>query len=202
MSELTAPTLAGFFLGGGLIVAIGAQNAFVLRLGLLRQHVFAVCLLCAICDAVLIILGIAGLGSLVSNSPLLLNIATYGGALFLFVYGVMAFRRAWSPDAMQMAQQTAMSLGVALSTALAFTFLNPHVYLDTVVLVGSISAQYSGQARIAFGVGAVSASIVWFFALGYGARLLAPLFAMPRSWQVLDVLIGCVMWTLATSLLF
>lgn len=201
MSELTAPVLAGFFLGGGLIVAIGAQNAFVLRLGLLRQHVFAVCLLCAICDAVLIILGIAGLGSLVSNSPVLLNIATYGGALFLFVYGVMAFRRALSPDAMQMAQQTTMSLGVALSTALAFTFLNPHVYLDTVVLVGSISAQYSGQARIAFGVGAVSASIVWFFALGYGARLLAPLFAMSRSWQVLDVLIGCVMWTLAASLL-
>ncbi|MFK8034317.1 MAG: LysE/ArgO family amino acid transporter [Hyphomicrobiales bacterium] len=202
MSELTTPVLAGFFLGGGLIVAIGAQNAFVLRLGLLRQHVFAVCLLCAICDAVLIILGIAGLGSLVSNSPLLLNIATYGGALFLFVYGVMAFRRALSPDAMQMAQQTTMSLGVALSTALAFTFLNPHVYLDTVVLVGSISAQYSGQARVAFGIGAVSASIVWFFALGYGARLLAPLFAMPRSWQVLDVLIGCVMWTLAASLLF
>lgn len=202
MSEFTAPVLAGFFLGGGLIIAIGAQNAFVLRLGLLRQHVFAVCLLCAICDAFLIILGIAGLGSIVRNSPVLLNIATYGGALFLFVYGVMAFRRALSPDAMQMAQQTKMSLGVALSTAMAFTFLNPHVYLDTVVLVGSISAQYSGKARIAFGAGAVSASIVWFFALGYGARLLAPLFAMPRSWQVLDVLIGCVMWTLAASLLF
>lgn len=201
MMALSTPALAGFLLGGGLIVAIGAQNAFVLRLGLLRQHVFVVCLLCALSDAVLIVLGIAGLGRLVQNSPLLLSVATYGGALFLFVYGMLAFRRALSPDAMQMAQQTKMSLGVALSTALAFTFLNPHVYLDTVVLLGSISAQYSGDARTAFGAGAVAASFVWFFGLGYGARLLAPMFAMPRAWQVLDVLIGCVMWTLAASLL-
>lgn len=201
MTDLSTPALAGFLLGGGLIIAIGAQNAFVLRLGLLRQHVFAVCLLCALSDAILIILGISGLGSLVSNSPILLNVATYGGALFLFVYGVLAFRRALSPDAMLMAQQTKISFTAALSTALAFTFLNPHVYLDTVVLLGSISAQYAGDARVAFGFGAVSASFVWFFGLGYGARLLAPLFAMPRSWQVLDILIGCVMWTLAISLL-
>lgn len=201
MSEWATPALAGFLLGGGLIVAIGAQNAFVLRLGLLRQHVFAVCLLCALSDAVLIVLGIAGLGHLVQNSPLLLSVATYGGALFLFAYGVLAFRRALSPDAMQMAQQSGMSLRVALSTALAFTFLNPHVYLDTVVLLGSISAQYAGDARAAFGAGAVMASFVWFFGLGYGARLLAPLFARPGAWQILDILIGCVMWALALTLL-
>lgn len=202
MPEAFTPALAGFLLGGGLIVAIGAQNAFVLRLGLLRQHVLPVCLLCALSDAVLIVLGIAGLGSLVQNSPLLLNIARYGGALFLFVYGVLAFRRAFSPDVLHMGQNAQMSLGVALSTALAFTFLNPHVYLDTVVLLGSISAQYSGDARIAFGAGAVAASFVWFFGLGFGARLLAPVFASSRAWRVLDILIGCVMWTLAVSLLF
>lgn len=200
-SSLFTPAIAGFLLGGGLIVAIGAQNAFVLRLGLLRQHVFAVCLLCALSDAILIVLGIAGLGSLVSNSPLLLNVATYGGALFLFIYGILAFKRAMSPDGMKAAQETKISLTVALSTALAFTFLNPHVYLDTVVLLGSISAQYSGQARTAFGVGAVLASFVWFFGLGFGARLLAPVFAVPRSWQILDIFIGVVMWTLALSLL-
>lgn len=196
-----APALAGFSLGGGLIVAIGAQNAFVLRLGLLRSHVFAICLLCALSDAVLIVLGIAGLGTLVQRSPLLLIAVTYGGALFLFVYGLMAFRRVFTPEAMKTAQKEAPTLAAAVATALAFTFLNPHVYLDTVLLLGSFSAKYLGQERIAFGVGAVTASFAWFFGLGYGARLLAPVFARPLAWQVLDVLIGGVMWLLAVSLL-
>lgn len=198
---LTAPALAGFSLGGGLIVAIGAQNAFVLRLGLLRSQVFAICLLCALSDAVLIILGIAGLGTLVQRSQLLLTIVTYGGALFLFVYGLMAFRRVFMPQAMDSARQEAPTLRAAIATALAFTFLNPHVYLDTVLLLGSFSAQYVGEERMAFGFGAVTASFVWFFGLGYGARLLAPLFWRPMAWQILDVLIGLVMWTLAVSLL-
>lgn len=197
-----APALAGFSLGGGLIVAIGAQNAFVLRLGLLRSHVFAICLLCALSDAVLIVLGIAGLGTLVQRSPMLLTAVTYGGALFLFVYGLMAFRRVLTPEAMKTAQKETPTLAAAVATALAFTFLNPHVYLDTVLLLGSFSAKYLGQERIAFGIGAVTASFAWFFGLGYGARLLAPVFARPLAWQVLDVLIGSVMWLLAASLLF
>ena len=201
LSTLSGPALSGLFLGGGLIIAIGAQNAFVLRLGLLRQHVFAVCLLCALSDALLIVLGIAGLGSLVQRSPLLLSIASYGGAAFLFFYGLMAFRRALSPDGLSAAQDQVMSFKAAIATALAFTFLNPHVYLDTVVLVGSVSAQYQGDARLAFGGGAVTASFLWFFGLGYGARLLAPIFARPKAWQILDFIIGCVMWTLAASLL-
>lgn len=197
-----APALAGFSLGGGLIMAIGAQNAFVLRLGLLRSHVFAICLLCALSDAVLIVLGIAGLGTLVQRSPLLLTAVTYGGALFLFVYGLMAFRRVFTPEAMKTGQKETPTLAAAVATALAFTFLNPHVYLDTVLLLGSFSAKYLGQERIAFGIGAVTASFVWFFGLGYGARLLAPVFARPLAWQVLDVLIGGIMWLLAASLLF
>lgn len=199
--DFWAPALAGFSLGGGLIVAIGAQNAFVLRLGLLRSHVFAICLLCALSDALLIVLGIAGLGTLVQRSPLLLTAVTYGGAMFLFVYGLMAFRRVFSPEAMKTAQNETPTLAAAVATALAFTFLNPHVYLDTVLLLGSFSAKYLGEERIAFGIGAVTASFVWFFGLGYGARLLAPLFARPLAWQVLDVLIGGVMWLLAASLL-
>lgn len=197
-----APALAGFSLGGGLIMAIGAQNAFVLRLGLLRSHVFVICLLCALSDAVLIVLGIAGLGTLVQRSPLLLTAVTYGGALFLFVYGLMAFRRVFAPEAMKTGRKDTPTLAAAVATALAFTFLNPHVYLDTVLLLGSFSAKYFGQERIAFGFGAVTASFVWFFGLGYGARLLAPVFARPLAWQVLDVLIGGVMWLLAASLLF
>lgn len=196
-----APALAGFSLGGGLIVAIGAQNAFVLRLGLLRSHVFAICLLCALSDAILIVFGIAGLGSLVQRSPFLLTAVTYGGALFLFVYGLLAFRRVFAPQTMTAAQKDAPTLRAAIATALAFTFLNPHVYLDTVLLLGSFSAKYPAHERIAFGVGAVLASFAWFFGLGYGARLLAPLFARPLAWQILDILIGCVMWTLAVSLL-
>ena len=196
-----APALAGFSLGGGLIIAIGAQNAFVLRLGLLRSHVFVICLLCALSDALLIVLGIAGLGTLVQRSQLLLTSVTYGGALFLFVYGLMAFRRVFTPEAMKTAQKETPTLYAAIATALAFTFLNPHVYLDTVLLLGSFSAKYLAQERIAFGIGAITASFVWFFALGYGARLLAPLFSRPLAWQVLDVLIGGVMWTLAASLL-
>nr|WP_306265415.1 LysE/ArgO family amino acid transporter [Pararhizobium sp. IMCC3301] len=197
-----APAVAGFSLGSGLIMAIGAQNAYVLRLGLLRRHVFAVCLLCALSDALLIVLGIAGLGSLLQGSEVLLSAVTYGGAAFLFIYGLLAFKRVFSPGTLKAATQQIPTLRAALATALAFTFLNPHVYLDTVLLLGGFSAKYPMPGRIAFGLGAVTASFIWFFALGYGARLLAPLFAQRGAWQVLDLLIGSVMWTLALSLLF
>ncbi len=195
------PFLSGFFLGGSLIVAIGAQNAFILRQGLLGQHVFILCLICALSDAVLIAAGVAGLGTLVAQSPRLVQIVTVGGALFLFTYAALAFRRAIRPDALNAAKTGEANLGAAIAACLAFTFLNPHVYLDTVLLVGSVSASYAGADRLAFGTGAVIASFVWFFGLGYGARLLQPLFARPSAWRVLDLAIGLVMAAIAVSLL-
>ena len=196
-----APFLSGFFLGLSLIVAIGAQNAFILRQGLLRQHVFVLCLICALSDALLIAAGVAGLGTLISSSPALITVVTVGGALFLFSYALIAFRRAWRPQALHAARDGATDLKTAVAACLAFTFLNPHVYLDTVVLVGSLSAQYVGSERLAYGAGAMIASFVWFFGLGYGARLLQPVFARPSAWRVLDILIGLVMAAIGFSLL-
>lgn len=193
--------ISGFFLGLSLIIAIGAQNAFILRQGLLRQHVFVLCLICALSDALLIAAGVAGLGTLIASSPRLITFVTIGGALFLFSYAIMAFRRAMQPHVLQAAATGKGNLKAAVMACLAFTFLNPHVYLDTVVLLGSLSAQFEGQARFAYGLGACIASFVWFFSLGYGARLLQPVFMKPQAWRVLDVLIGLVMSTIAISLL-
>lgn len=193
--------LSGFLLGASLIIAIGAQNAFILRQGLLRSHVFVLCLICALSDALLIAAGIGGLGTLVSRSPILISVVTIGGAVFLGTYGIMAFRRAASPHALKAGPPEGMTLKAAIATCLAFTFLNPHVYLDTVVLLGSLSAAYQGEGRIFYGIGAAAASFVWFFTLGYGARLLQPVFAKPAAWRVLDVVIGIVMSLLAISLL-
>jgi L-lysine exporter family protein LysE/ArgO len=198
--NLLAAALSGFLLGGSLIVAIGAQNAFVLRQGLKRQFVLPVSLICALSDALLIAAGIAGLGTLVAQSGRALQIVTAGGALFLLGYGVRSFFRALKPEAMQAGEGRTERLGAALAACLAFTFLNPHVYLDTVLLIGSLSARYEGAARIAFGAGAAAASFVWFFGLGYGAALLAPVFADRRAWRVLDILIGIVMWAIAARL--
>ncbi|MEX0955557.1 MAG: LysE/ArgO family amino acid transporter [Rhizobiaceae bacterium] len=195
------PFLSGFFLGGSLIVAIGAQNAFILRQGLLNSHVFILCLICALADAVLIAAGVAGLGTLVAQSPWLVRVVTIGGAIFLFSYSALAFRRAVRPDALKAAKTGHADLGPAIAACLAFTFLNPHVYLDTVLLVGSVSATYAGAERLAFGVGAVIASFVWFYGLGYGARLLQPFFAKPSAWRILDCAIGVVMAALAVGLL-
>jgi L-lysine exporter family protein LysE/ArgO len=191
----------GFLLGGSLIIAIGAQNAFILRQGLLRQHVFILCLICALSDAILIALGVAGLGALISSSPKLITAVTLGGALFLFGYAVIAFRRAMHPAALQAGENGGGSLKTAIAACLAFTFLNPHVYLDTVVLLGSLSAKYQGPARFAYAEGAMAASFVWFFTLGYGARLLEPVFAKPAAWRALDTLIGIVMAGIGLSLL-
>ena len=192
--------VSGFLLGATLIIAIGAQNAFVLRQGLLRQHVLPICLLCATADALLIAAGVAGLGTLVSSNPTLLTVVTVGGALFLFGYAFIAFRRAYGGSSMTLEWQGGGTLGAALATVLALTFLNPHVYLDTVVLLGSLSARYEGEARLAYALGAMAASFAWFFSLGYGARLLAPLFAKPSAWRVLDIGIGVVMAALALRL--
>lgn len=199
--DLFPAALSGFALGGSLIVAIGAQNAFILRQGLIRSHVFILCLICAASDALLIAAGVAGLGTLVSQSPLLIAVVTIGGVLFLGTYSFMAFKRALVPSAMVAGAPQGMPLKAAVMACLAFTFLNPHVYLDTVVLLGSLSAKHEGMARLAYGIGAGVASFTWFFGLGYGARFLAPLFARPSAWRVLDVLIGLVMALLAIGLL-
>ncbi len=200
MSGTAGALASGFLLGAGLIIAIGAQNAFILRQGLKNQYVFVLCLICSLSDAALIVIGVAGLGTWISRSPQLITLVTIGGALFLGFYGLRAAFRVFRPDALDPARSGGDSLKQAIATCLAFTFLNPHVYLDTVVLVGGLSATYSGTGRIAFGVGAVTASFAWFFALGYGARLLTPLFARPSAWRVLDGIIAVIMWALAGSL--
>ena len=190
----------GFALSLTLILAIGAQNAFVLRQGLRKSHVFWVCLTCAVSDALLIAAGVAGFGALGQALPWFEPVMRYGGAAFLIWYGARNAMSAWrGGGALEAEGINTQSLRSTILTLLALTWLNPHVYLDTVVLLGSISAQYDN--RLAFGVGAVSASFVFFFGLGYGARLLSPLFAMPRSWQILDGLIAVTMWAIAAKLL-
>lgn len=192
--------LPGFALSLTLILAIGAQNAFVLRQGLRREHVFWVCLTCALSDALLIAAGVAGFGALAAALPWFETVMRYGGAAFLIWYGAQNALSAWRGGQALEAERTAVqSLRRAVLTLLALTWLNPHVYLDTVVLLGSISAQY--ENRLAFGAGAVLASFVFFFSLGYGARLLSPFFAKPRSWQILDAVIALTMWAIAVKLL-
>lgn len=192
--------LPGFALSLTLILAIGAQNAFVLRQGLRREHVFWVCLTCGVTDALLIIAGVAGFGALSTALPWFETLMRYGGAAFLLWYGFLNARSAWRGGAaLEAATTGGQSLRATILTLLALTVLNPHVYLDTVVLIGSISAQYPD--RLAFGAGATSASIVFFFALGYGARLLSPLFAKPVSWRILDTIIALTMWSIAAKLI-
>ena len=188
-------------MGFTLILAIGAQNAFVLRQGLRRHHVFWVCLTCALSDAVLIAAGVSGFGALAEAVPWFEVVMRFGGAAFLIWYGAQNALSAWRGGAALEAEgDNTLSLRRTLLTLLALTWLNPHVYLDTVVLLGSVSAQYDN--RLAFGVGAVMSSFVFFFGLGYGARMLSPVFARPRSWQVLDALIALTMWAIALKLLW
>lgn len=190
----------GFFLGLTLIVAIGAQNAFVLRQGLRREHVLPLVVFCAAADALLIAAGVGGMAAMLGGRPLLARGLAIGGALFLAVYGLAALWRARRARSLDAAGGTGMPLGAALAQAAAFTLLNPHVYLDTVVLVGSIGAQQPGVLKGWFVAGAALASALWFASLGFGARFLAPVFARPRAWQVLDGLIGAVMLGLAALL--
>ena len=193
---------AGFALGLSLILAIGAQNAFVLRQGLRGAHVLAVVLTCALSDAVLIVIGVAGFAAVSEAMPGIVPLMRWGGTAFLLVYGALSFKAALGPAAaLEPAEAGTGSLGKALATCLALTWLNPHVYLDTVVLLGSISTHYEG-AQAAFGAGAVTASFVFFFALGFGARLLRPLFAKPSAWRLLEVIVGITMWAIAAKLVF
>ncbi|MCX8953680.1 LysE/ArgO family amino acid transporter [Ruegeria sp. NA] len=191
--------IAGFALGFSLILAIGAQNAFILRQGLRREHVFLLCLTCSMSDAVLIVAGVTGFGTLAHSAPWFEPVLRFGGAAFLTWYGLRSIGSALRGGAvMETGNGPRTSLKTAMLTVLAFTWLNPHVYLDTVVLIGSISAQYDD--RVGFAIGAVTSSFVFFFSLGYGAGVLSPVFARPRAWQVLDAVIGVVMLGIALKL--
>lgn len=192
----------GFTTGLSLILAIGAQNAFVLRQGLLRQHVLAVCLACAVSDALLIALGVTSFRQIAAVLPWLDPATRLGGAAFLLVYGARSLWSAWrSTETLQADGATSAALAPTLATCLALTWLNPHVYLDTVVLLGTISTRFPG-AEVAFAAGATLASFVFFFSLGFGAGWLRSVFQKPASWRVLETAIGLVMWLIALKLVF
>ncbi len=181
-------------------MAIGAQNAFVLKQGLLRQHVFAVALVCALSDALLISLGVFGFAHLLSQQEGLIQAMKWFGAIFLFGYGLRSFYQAYrAQESLHASKQKTASLRQTILLCLTFSWLNPHVYLDTVVLLGSISSQYSN--KMAFASGAVSASFIFFFSLAFGARLLEPVFEKPKAWKILDIIIGMIMWLIAASLI-
>lgn len=195
---MSAPFIEGFGLGIGLIVAIGAQNAFVLRQGLRREHLFVTALICFASDAILIFIGIFGFGALVLHYPALIPVTTWGGAIFVFIYGLVSFRSSISSGTLESeATGTGTGLRSTVLTTLAFTWLNPHVYLDTVILMGSVAAQYIPDERLLLGVGAALASIVWFLGLAFGAAWLAPLFDKTWTWRLLDAAIGLIMWRIA-----
>lgn len=196
------PFLEGCGIGAGLIVAIGAQNAFVLKQGILKNYVFVTVLICAIIDALLIGVGVGGFGAILTSNLLLLILARWGGALFLAYYGFRSFRSVFKSESLKLdSTPERPDLKLTVVTVLALSLLNPHVYLDTVVLLGSIGAQFPGPERLFFALGAILASFVWFFSLGYGAAYLAPLFQKPLAWKILDFFIGCVMWAIALSLI-
>ena len=214
---MLSPVLAGIGLGFSLIVAIGAQNLFVLRQGLRREHVFVVAAICAISDAALIALGVSGVGLVLHAVPWLIDVVRWAGAAFLVGYGIMAARRAWRPtgqalavtaaEAAVEADGTATPAATAtqtrllpvVATCLALTWLNPHVYLDTVFLLGTVANSH-GDDRWLFAAGAMLASVVWFFGLAYGARLLGRWLSTPRAWRILDAVIALVMIGLGVSL--
>ncbi|MBI9110587.1 LysE/ArgO family amino acid transporter [Maridesulfovibrio ferrireducens] len=198
--SMILPYMQGFGTGAGLIVAIGAQNAFVLTQSIKKNHHLKVCLVCALCDAVLITLGVLGTGDIVASHPMLLKPAAWGGAAFLVWYGFGSFRSAIKGGKLESEEETVSGVRPIIMLTLAITLLNPHVYLDTVVMLGSISGQYSGEARYFFGFGAVTASFIWFYTLGFGGRALAPLFKKPVTWRILDSVVGVTMWAIAFSL--
>ncbi len=191
--------ITGFSIGFSLILAIGAQNAFVLKQGLIRQNVFLVCLICAASDAILITLGVSGFGEIITEYPIIEKLARIGGALFLFTYGVLNLYSAQAKThALEPTKKIQKSKRKTILTCFGFTWLNPHVYLDTVVMLGSISTQFENTA--AFALGAISASFVFFFSLGFGASKLTRYFEKPRTWRVLENLIGILMIFLGITL--
>lgn len=192
--------MAGLLTGLSLIVAIGAQNAFVLRQGLRRSHVGLVVAICALSDVVLIVAGVAGIGVVLDRAPVAVDVVRWLGVAFLTVYGVTSLLRARHPQALTVGEEVVERRGPVAARAVALTWLNPHVYLDTVLLLGSIAGTHGAPGRWWFALGACVASVAWFSALAYGARLAAPRLASPRAWQVLDVLVGVVMLAIAVRL--
>ncbi len=196
------PFIQGFGMGGGLIVAIGAQNAFVLTQGVRRNHHLAVAMLCILCDGLLIALGVTGVGTMVASNPTLATVAAWGGAAFLSWYGFNSFMAAIRGGSLYESEETGRTLKHTLMLTLAVTLLNPHVYLDTVVLMGSVSGQFATPDRYVFGMGAFVASFVWFILLSLGGQMLAPAFKREITWRFLDGLICLTMWTIAGSLIY
>lgn len=200
---LTSTYFNGMGLGAGLIMAIGAQNIHVLRTGLRRQHVGLTVLACIAIDVTLIACGVAGMGAMVQASPVLLGVARWGGAAFLLWYGLRSWRAVFSSGSLQLEAMAApVSARQALASAAGLSLLNPHVYLDTVVLLGAIGAAFPAAERPAFALGAMSASVLWFAALGYGATRLTPLFSRPLAWKWIDGLAGTTMLALSASVAF
>ena len=198
---MLTPFIQGFGTGGGLIVAIGAQNAFVLSQGVRRNHHLIIAFICIICDAIFITAGIAGLGGAVSSSPTLSQWVTWGGAGFLMFYGLGSLRSALKGGRLDTKDPAVGSLSAAIMTTLAVTLLNPHFYLDTVFLLGGVSSHFHGPSRLYFWGGAVSASTLWFISLSLGGQILAPLFQKPISWRILDSVVCATMWAIAVSLI-
>jgi len=201
--------LKGMVLGASLIIAIGLQNAFILRQGIKNHHIFAACVTAIMVDVFLIGIGVLGFGYLIEQHPSLIDWITWGGAAFLFIYGLKSFISALKPKDISDENGINSARGMikegsakeVVLIIMGISLLNPHVYLDTVILIGGLSASYGEIGKYYFGVGAMLASFLWFFALGYGARMLSPLFERPRAWQILDILIGLTMWAIAVSLI-
>jgi L-lysine exporter family protein LysE/ArgO len=193
--------LKGFLLGASLIIAIGMQNAFILRQGLKNRYVFVAALTASLIDAALIVIGVMGQGFILKIVPALAFYIKWAGAAFLLAYGIRSFLKALRHDVLsQNSAKDTQSVQETLGVILALSLLNPHVYLDTVILLGSVGAAYQDELRYAFILGAMTASFAWFFSLAYGARFLSPFFAKPRAWQILDIIIGIVMCGIAFSL--
>ena len=198
--------IKGATVGVSLIMAIGAQNAFVLKQGLLRQHIGWVCLICFLCDLVLISIGVFGLGSLISQSPMLSIGLAGAGAVFLFTYAARSFYQAFKSNStmdvstISGAGSSTIPARTIIATTLAITLLNPHVYLDTVVIIGGIAGTLPAHGKVSFLLGTCIASGIWFYSLGYGARYLRPLFKNPKSWRILEFFVGCLMVWIAWGL--
>ena len=195
------PFVQGFGTSAGLIIAIGAQNAFLLSQSIRGNHHLVILSICILCDAVFITVGVAGVGAAVSAHPTLSQWVTWGGAAFLIMYGYRSLRSAIRGGSLEASEQNVQSLKSIVLTTLAVTLLNPHFYLDTVVLLGGISSQFSGETRMIFWFGAISASTVWFLCLGLGGGMLAPVFKTRLAWRILDLLICATMWLIAVSLI-
>ncbi|UPO79776.1 amino acid transporter [Parasaccharibacter sp. TMW 2.1888] len=202
MHTIITPIMTGFCLGASAIIAVGAQNLFILRQGLKREHVLPIILLCACVDAVFITASVHGVGKVVAAMPFFTDILTYAGAAFLIWQGLSALRHMTTSSSVTLEDQPPQSLRKVIAMTCGFTLLNPHLYLDTVLLMGSVSLTQPEGSRSWFGLGAVLASFVWFPLLGYGARVLRPFFSNPLSWRILDGVTAAIMLTLAGTLLY